>query len=182
MQAPRRQPFSTQQLPRSTCMATLTLQAKSQVCRQPVTTQCFSSEFQPLPDQKHWVVTGCRHTCDLACKVSVAMHVERGNCCVENGCRRGARITHKRAGHRSYRSRSSARIAGIEDQSVDVKERGSVRKIRLCATATDGPRARSGADACYRVIDARCSNHTNDASPANDRIVVIKCKYRSCAQ
>src|SRR6266446_1718618 len=49
MRAPRRQPLMTQHPPRSTCMATLTLQAKSQVCRRRVTTQCFSSEFQPLP-------------------------------------------------------------------------------------------------------------------------------------
>src|SRR6266481_7595224 len=49
MRAPRRQPFMTQHPPRSTCMATLTLQAKYQVCRRRVTTQCFSSEFQPLP-------------------------------------------------------------------------------------------------------------------------------------
>src|SRR5882724_2339076 len=49
MRAPRRQPLMTQHPPRSTCMATLTLQAKSQVCRRRVTTQCFSSEFQPRP-------------------------------------------------------------------------------------------------------------------------------------
>src|SRR5882724_1073139 len=49
MRAPRRQQLMTQHPPRSTCTATLTLPAKSQVCRRRVTTQCFSSEFQPLP-------------------------------------------------------------------------------------------------------------------------------------
>src|SRR5258707_15767689 len=49
MRAPRRQPLMTQHPPRSTCTATLTLPAKSQVCRRRVTTRCFSSELQPLP-------------------------------------------------------------------------------------------------------------------------------------
>ena len=137
-------------------------------------------------NQKHRVVTDRRNN-DLERKLSVSLGAEVRGRRIDRVFRipRGAaRIAHQRADHGSDRTRRTAGVSPVQNQSLDFEGAFAGVQVDPGIAVSRSPGPCAALDLTHRVVHARCRNNSFDPTPANNRIGLRKCSraQRQCQQ